>query len=325
MIKLLDGKALSEKIYEEAKETVVQLNYVPNLTVISVGNDSASKVYIRNKKRACEKCGIRFDHIDLNNIDGLSDEDLMSTLITFILDLNKNPDVDGILVQKPLPFKDKTLEDTVIKMIDPSKDVDVFSAESIYALYSYKDNKILSCTPKGIIRLLDEYKIPIEGKEIVIIGRSNIVGKPLALALLNRNATVTVCHSKTKNLKEITKRADILISAIGRAKMINKNYIGENCKVIIDVGMNRDTEGKLCGDVDFESVKQSSFSTYYTTYITPVPGGVGPMTVASLIENLLQLSEVRRGVIDIQRTIFEYDIRSTKDLSELLKEDIKDE
>lgn len=287
MIKLLNGKALSEKIYSNIKEEVDKLNRKPHLVVISVGNDSASQVYIRNKKKACEKVGMTFEHIQIDNskFEGMK-ETMMQVLAMQIQELNEDEDVDGILVQKPMLGLEKDDENLITSLIDPMKDVDGFSPVNISELYE-GNNDMISCTPQGIIDLLDSENIEIEGKEAVIIGRSTIVGKPLALALLNRNATVTICHSKTENLKEVTRRADILISAVGKAKMIDFSYIGNKCRVIIDVGMNRDENGKLCGDVDFKDVENSHFNTYYTTYITPVPGGVGPMTVASLIQNVL--------------------------------------
>lgn len=293
MIKLLDGKALSEKIYEKAKEEIKKLGYSPKLVVISVGDDSASKVYIRNKKKACEKVGIKFEHLQLDKKLLLDDFDLLQVLMTFINDFNEDKSIDGILVQKPIGFKDKSLENFITQMIDPEKDVDGFSPALIADLFQ-NDADTISCTPQGILSLLKEYEIKLEGKEVVIIGRSTIVGKPLALAMINENATVTVCHSKTKDLRKVTQRADILVSAIGKAKMIDSSYIGDNCKVIVDVGMNRDKNGKLCGDVDFDDIKNSKFNTYYTTYITPVPGGVGPMTVASLIQNVIELSRFNR-------------------------------
>ena len=294
MIKLLNGKALSEKIYSNIKEEVDKLNRKPHLVVISVGKDSASQVYIRNKKKACEKVGMTFEHIQIDNskFEGMK-ETMMQVLAMQIQELNEDEDVDGILVQKPMLGLEKDDENLITSLIDPMKDVDGFSPANISELYE-GNNDMISCTPQGILSLLKEYEIKLEGKEVVIIGRSTIVGKPLALAMINENATVTVCHSKTKDLKKVTQRADILVSAIGKAKMINSSYIGDNCKVIVDVGMNRDKNGKLCGDVDFDDIKNSKFNTYYTTYITPVPGGVGPMTVASLIQNVIELSKFKK-------------------------------
>lgn len=294
MIKLLNGKALSEKIYSNIKEEVDKLNRKPHLVVISVGKDSASQVYIRNKKKACEKVGMTFEHIQIDNskFEGMK-ETMMQVLAMQIQELNEDEDVDGILVQKPMLGLEKDDENLITSLIDPMKDVDGFSPANISELYE-GNNDMISCTPQGILSLLKEYEIKLEGKEVVIIGRSTIVGKPLALAMINENATVTVCHSKTKDLKKVTQRADILVSAIGKAKMINSSYIGDNCKVIVDVGMNRDKNGKLCGDVDFDDIKNSKFNTYYTTYITPVPGGVGPMTVASLIQNVIELSRFKK-------------------------------
>ncbi len=294
MIKLLDGKALSEKIYSNIKEEVDKLNRKPHLVVISVGNDSASQVYIRNKKKACEKVGMTFEHIQIDNskFEGMK-ETMIQVLAMQIQELNEDEDVDGILVQKPMLGLEKDDENLITSLIDPMKDVDAFSPALIADLFQ-NDADTISCTPQGILSLLKEYEIKLEGKEVVIIGRSTIVGKPLALAMINENATVTVCHSKTKDLRKVTQRADILVSAIGKAKMIDSSYIGDNCKVIVDVGMNRDKNGKLCGDVDFDDIKNSKFNTYYTTYITPVPGGVGPMTVASLIQNVIELSKFKK-------------------------------
>lgn len=294
MIKLLNGKVLSEKIYSNIKEEVDKLNRKPHLVVISVGNDSASQVYIRNKKKACEKVGMTFEHIQIDNskFEGMK-ETMMQVLAMQIQTLNEDEEVDGILIQKPMLGLEKDDENLITSLIDPMKDVDGFSPANISELYE-GNNDMISCTPQGILSLLKEYEIKLEGKEVVIIGRSTIVGKPLALAMINENATVTVCHSKTKDLRKVTQRADILVSAIGKAKMIDSSYIGDNCKVIIDVGMNRDKNGKLCGDVDFDDIKNSKFNTYYTTYITPVPGGVGPMTVASLIQNVIELSRFKK-------------------------------
>ena len=295
MIKLLNGKALSEKIYSNIKEEVDKLNRKPHLAVISVGNDSASQVYIRNKKKACEKVGITFEHIQIDNskFEGMK-ETMVQVLAMQIQELNEDEDVDGILVQKPMLGLEKDDENLVTSLIDPTKDVDGFSPANISELYE-GNNDMISCTPQGIIDLLDSENIKIEGKEVVIIGRSTIVGKPLALALLNRNATVTVCHSKTEDLRKVTQRADILVSAVGKAKMIDHSYITLKCECVIDVGMNRDEDNKLCGDCNFNDITNwwNNSQLHKERYITPVPGGVGPMTVASLIQNVLYCYKCR--------------------------------
>ena len=304
MIKIMDGKATSNKILEEESIKISKLPFKPKLVVISVGDDQASKVYIRNKRRACDKVNIEFEEIHINN-EGLSSEDLFEKLKTIVIELNNDLSVNGILIQKPIIGLDKDHEEELFLAINPAKDVDVFNLSNIIKIYQGK-NELLPCTPKGILTLLDEYKINVEGKNVVIIGRSNIVGKPLSLALLNKNATVTICHSKTKDLKEITKNADILITAIGKPKMIDHSYITLKCKCIIDVGMNRDENNKLCGDCNFKDITNwwdfkdminwwNSFQLNEKRYITPVPGGVGPMTVASLIQNVLQLCKKDKG------------------------------
>lgn len=292
---ILDGKQTSEKILNNVKEEINNLPYIPKLVVISVGEDQASKVYIRNKCNACNKVGINFEEIHIDN-KGLSSKELFKKLYDEILKLDTDPSVNGILIQKPIIGLDKDHEETLFLTINPFKDVDVFNLSNTIEIYQ-GENKLLPCTPKGILTLLDEYKIDVEGKNVVIIGRSNIVGKPLSLALLNRNATVTVCHSKTKDLKEITKNADILIIAIGKPKMIDHSYITLKCECIIDVGMNRDEDNKLCGDCDFNDITNwwNNSQLHKERYITPVPGGVGPMTVASLMQNVLQLCKKNKG------------------------------
>ncbi|MCR5451916.1 MAG: bifunctional methylenetetrahydrofolate dehydrogenase/methenyltetrahydrofolate cyclohydrolase FolD [Lachnospiraceae bacterium] len=272
MSTLIDGKKISQDIKDELKEKVSGLNAKGtevSLAVILVGEDPASQVYVRNKKKACEYIGIRSISHELP--DSTSEEELLS----LISDLNKDDSVDGILVQLPLPSHIN--EDTVIKAIAPEKDVDGFHPQNVGAL-SIGQKGYVSCTPAGIIQLLKRSNINMDGAHAVIIGRSNIVGKPMALLLLRENATVTITHSHTKDLKEITKQADILIVAIGKAKFVNDEYIKEGA-VVIDVGMDRDENGKLCGDVDFDSVKDKCSA------ITPVPGGVGPMTIAMLMNN----------------------------------------
>ncbi|MBQ8946768.1 MAG: bifunctional methylenetetrahydrofolate dehydrogenase/methenyltetrahydrofolate cyclohydrolase FolD [Lachnospiraceae bacterium] len=272
MPQIIDGKAISAQIKEEVKQKVSELNAKGInvcLAVIQVGNDPASSVYVGNKKKACEYCGIRSESYEL------AEETSESELLELIGRLNKDEAVDGILVQLPLPSH--ISEDKVIAAIDPSKDVDGFSVNSVGALAVGKKG-FRSCTPAGIIELLKRSNIEISGRECVIIGRSNIVGKPMALMMLEQNATVTVCHSRTVDLASVTSRADILIVAIGRPRMITSEYVKEGA-VVIDVGIHRNENNKLCGDVDFDDVKDKC------SYITPVPGGVGPMTIAMLMHN----------------------------------------
>ncbi len=274
MATIIDGKMISQQIKDEVKEKVAELKSQGRevcLAVIQVGDNPASTVYVGNKKTACAYVGIKSLAYELPG--ETSEEELLS----LVRELNGKEDVHGILVQLPLP--DHIDEDKVIRTIAPEKDVDGFHPQSVGAL-SIGQPGFVSCTPAGIIQLLKRSDIEIDGKECVIIGRSNIVGKPMALLLLRENGTVTVCHSHTKNIKEVTRRADILVVAIGRAKMVDASYIKEGA-VVIDVGMDRDENGKLCGDVDFEDVKEKAGA------ITPVPGGVGPMTIAMLMYNCL--------------------------------------
>ena len=266
---ILDGKALSLKILEQVKERVAKLNKQPHLVVILVGENPASKIYVNNKKKAAEKVGIKSTVIEMNA--ETSEEELLET----IEKLNEDDDVTGILVQLPLPKHiDKN---KVILAISPKKDVDGFTPENVGKLVIGLEPYFYPATPQGIMMLLDEYKIPIEGKDAVVIGRSNIVGRPMAQLLLKRNATVTMCHSYTPNIEDKIKTADIVISAVGkkivRCKMVKNN----SC--LVDVGIFRDANGKLTGDVDFDFVSPTC------GYISPVPGGVGPMTIASLMYN----------------------------------------
>lgn len=272
MGKRIDGKAISQMVKDELKERVKKENIDACLAVIQVGNDPASTVYVGNKKKACEYIGIRSLSYEL------PEETKEEELLDLIGELNGRADVDGILVQLPLPSHMD--EDKVIKTISPQKDVDGFHPQSVGAL-SIGQPGFVSCTPAGVIQLLKRSGIEIEGKECVIVGRSNIVGKPMALLMLRENATVTVCHSRTKDLKEVTKRADILIVAIGKPKFITKDYVKEGA-VVIDVGIHRGSDNKLCGDVDFDEVEP------VTSAITPVPGGVGPMTIAMLMNNCVE-------------------------------------
>lgn len=272
MGKRIDGKAISQMVKDELKERVKKENIDACLAVIQVGNDPASTVYVGNKKKACEYIGIRSLSYEL------PEETKEEELLELIGELNGRADVDGILVQLPLPSHMD--EDKVIKTISPKKDVDGFHPQSVGAL-SIGQPGFVSCTPAGVIQLLKRSGVEIEGKECVIVGRSNIVGKPMALLMLRENATVTVCHSRTKDLKEVTKRADILIVAIGKPKFITKDYVKEGA-VVIDVGIHRGSDNKLCGDVDFDEVEP------VTSAITPVPGGVGPMTIAMLMNNCVE-------------------------------------
>lgn len=275
MAKIISGKEISGIIKDELKEKVAKDKLDVTLAVILVGNDPASSVYVKNKKKACEYIGIRSLSYELE--ESTSQEELLD----LIKELNQREDVQGILVQLPLPKHID--EDLVIHTISPAKDVDGFHPQSVGAL-SIGQKGFVSCTPAGVVQLLKRSHIDIEGKECVIVGRSNIVGKPMAMLMLRENATVTICHSRTKDLKEVTKRADILIVAIGKPKFITADYVKKGA-VVIDVGIHRGEDGKLCGDVDFDSVEPLCEA------ITPVPGGVGPMTIAMLMNNLVESIE----------------------------------
>ncbi len=275
MALLIDGKKISGEIKDELKEKVSALKAEGKeitLAVIQVGKDPASTVYVGNKKKACEYIGIRSLAYEL------PEETAETELLELVTELNQRKDVNGILVQLPLPGHIN--EDLVIQTISPLKDVDGFHPQSVGRL-SIGQKGFASCTPAGIIQLLKRSGIDIEGKECVIVGRSNIVGKPMALLLLRENGTVTVCHSRTRNLKEVTKRADILVVAIGKPKFITADYVKEGA-VVIDVGIHRNENNKLCGDVDFDDVVE------HVSAITPVPGGVGPMTIAMLMNNCVE-------------------------------------
>ncbi|NLZ83625.1 MAG: bifunctional methylenetetrahydrofolate dehydrogenase/methenyltetrahydrofolate cyclohydrolase FolD [Clostridiales bacterium] len=272
MAHIIDGKKISNEIKDELKvkvELLKEQNITVTLAVIQVGNNPASTVYVGNKKKACAYVGINSVSYELP--EGTSEEELLS----LVNKLNKDNEVNGILVQLPLPKHID--EDKIIRTISPLKDVDGFHPQSVGAL-SIGQRGFVSCTPAGIIELLKRSGITIEGKECVIVGRSNIVGKPMAMLMLRENATVTICHSRTKDLMDVTKRADILVVAIGKTKLINKDFVKDGA-VIIDVGMNRDENNKLCGDVDYDDVLSKASA------ITPVPGGVGPMTIAMLMKN----------------------------------------
>ena len=282
-MKLIDGKAISKAVREELRETVSDLKsrgIEITLAVVLAGDDQASKVYVRNKKNACEEVGIR-------SLEILLPADVtMEELIAKIDELNSDPDVNGILVQLPLP--DHLDESAVIRRISPLKDVDGFHPENVGAL-SIGLPGFVSCTPAGIIELLKRSGIEAEGKRCVVVGRSNIVGKPMAILMLRENATVTVAHSSTKDLASVTSEADILITAVGKAKMFGPEYIKDGA-VVIDCGMNRDENGKLCGDVDFAACCDK------TSFITPVPGGVGPMTVTLLMKNCIDSVRIQNRI-----------------------------
>lgn len=274
-MELIDGKLISKTIKDELKDEVAKLKEQgkeATLAVIQVGADPASSIYVNNKKKACEYIGINSLSYEL------PEETTEEELLKLVNDLNANDKVNGILVQLPLPKHMD--EEKVIKTISPAKDVDGFHTQNVGALV-VGSNGFVSCTPAGVIQLLKRSGVDITGKNAVIIGRSNIVGKPMALLMLRENATVTVCHSKTTNLADICRTADILIVAVGKPKMIDEKYIKEGA-VVIDVGIHRDENNKICGDVDFDKVKD------LCSKITPVPGGVGPMTIAMLMNNCVQ-------------------------------------
>jgi len=278
MSQIIDGKELAKNIRLKLKDEVEELKKAeihPKLAVIMVGDDKASKVYVKNKSKACEDVGIEYqEHI-------LSATTKMEELLELIEKLNNDETIHGILVQSPLPQGLDANE--AFRKISPKKDVDGFNPINVGKL-SLNQDCFVSCTPFGIIKMLEAYNIEMQGAHAVIIGRSNIVGKPLAQCLLNKNATVTICHSKTKNLKEMTKQADILIAAIGKPKFVTEDMVKEGATVI-DVGINRMDDGKLLGDTDFETIKEKA------SYITPVPGGVGPMTIAMLMHNVVKAAK----------------------------------
>lgn len=278
MGKIIDGKLISTQIKDELKEEVAKRKrqgICPCLAVIQVGNDPASSVYVNNKKKACEYIGI--DSLAYELEENISQEELL----TLIKELNQNEKVHGILVQLPLPHHiDET---AVLHAISPQKDVDGFHPETVGTMM-IGEKGFLPCTPAGVIQLLKRSGVDIEGKECVVVGRSNIVGKPMAMLLLRENGTVTITHSKTKDLQEVTKRADILVAAIGKPKFITKEYVKEGA-VVIDVGIHRNEQNRLCGDVDFDDVLN------HVSAITPVPGGVGPMTIAMLMKNCVDAAK----------------------------------
>ena len=283
MAKIIDGKAVSASVKEAvAKEAAAlkEKGILVGLAVVIVGNDPASRVYVNNKKKACAACGIESYEY------ALPEETTEEELLALVEKLNGDPAVNGILVQLPLPRQID--EHRIIEAISPKKDVDAFHAVNVGKIM-IGDFDFLPCTPSGCMDLIDSTGVPVEGKRCVVIGRSNIVGKPMAMLLLHRNGTVTICHSKTKNLKEICREADILVAAVGRPNFVPADMVKEGA-VVIDVGMNRLENGKLCGDVDFEGVSKVA------GWITPVPGGVGPMTIATLMRNTLTAAKLQNGM-----------------------------
>ena len=280
---IIDGKKVSAQVKEQVRietEELVKKGIKPGLAVIIVGDDPASRVYVNNKKKACEKVGF------LSKEFALPATTTQEELLALVNELNEDKEINGILCQLPLP---KGLDEkAVIEAISPLKDVAAFHASNVGKII-IGDYDFLPCTPAGVMEMLHSYNIPVEGKECVVIGRSNIVGKPMAMLLLHENGTVTITHSRTKNLKEVTKRADILVAAIGKPKFVTADMVKEGA-VVIDVGMDRDENGKLCGDVDFENVKEKCSA------ITPVPGGVGPMTIAVLMKNTLKACKIQNNL-----------------------------
>ena len=285
MAVIIDGKELAKKIRNNLRiecEELKQKNIKSKLAVIMVGDDPASKVYVRNKSKACEDVGIEYDEYLLDK------ETTQKELIELIKKLNDEKNINGILLQSPIPSNLDINE--AFRTIAPEKDVDGFNPVNVGKLVLDQDT-FVSCTPYGIIKMFEEYNIDLSGKNVVILGRSNIVGKPLIHCCLNKNATVTTCHSKTQNLAQKAKEADILISAIGKAHFVTADMVKENA-VVIDVGINRLDNGKITGDVDFENVKEK------VSYITPVPGGVGPMTIDMLMNNVIKATRRQNGLID---------------------------
>jgi len=283
-MQIIDGKKVSANVKErvrlECDRLVKEHGVTPGLAVVIVGDDPASRVYVNNKKKACELVGFKSEEY------ALPAETTQEELLSLVDTLNNKDDINGILVQLPLP---KHLDDkSVIERISPKKDVDAFHAVNVGKIM-LGEYDFLPCTPAGVMEMLHQYEIPVEGKQCVVIGRSNIVGKPMGMLLLHENGTVTICHSRTANLKEVCQRADILVAAVGRAKFVTADMVKDGA-VVIDVGMNRDENGKLCGDVDFENVKDKC------SYITPVPGGVGPMTIATLMKNTIKACKIQNNI-----------------------------
>ena len=275
---ILDGKKLRDKIFENLKQKLNNMSEKPTLAVILVGDDPASQIYVKNKKKTAENLGI--NSIVINYPSNISEKILLDK----IQELNNYNKITAILVQLPLPKHIDKFK--IIDAIAPEKDVDGLTPYNSGKLFSGEEPYVYPCTPKGILLLLDEYNIELEGKHVVVIGRSNLVGKPVAQMLLNRNATVTMCHSHTKNLSDITKTADIVVSAVGK-NIIGEKMLKSDC-VVVDVGIFKDINGKICGDVDFANASKIA------AYISPVPGGVGPMTIASLMLNTVELADSKR-------------------------------
>jgi len=283
-MQIIDGKKVSAEVKEQVRQETLRLKeehgVTPGLAVVIVGDDPASRVYVNNKKKACELVGFRSEEY------ALPASATQEELLDLVHKLNEKEDINGILVQLPLP---KHLDDkAVIEAINPVKDVDAFHAVNVGKIM-LGEYDFLPCTPAGVMEMLHSYSIPVEGRECVVIGRSNIVGKPMGMLLLHENGTVTICHSRTKNLKEVCARADILVAAVGIPKFVKADMVKEGA-VVIDVGMDRDENGKLCGDVDFENVKEKC------SFITPVPGGVGPMTIATLMKNTIKACRLQNGL-----------------------------
>ena len=283
MAEIIDGKAIAAAVRQDAAGEVralVEKGIQPGLAVVIVGDDPASRIYVNNKKKACQEIGVYSEEY------ALPATTTQEELLQLIHKLNEKKEINGILVQSPLP---KGLDEkAVVENIDPQKDVDAFHAVNVGKIM-IGNFQFLPCTPAGVIELLDRSGVSIEGKRCVVVGRSNIVGKPMAMLLLHRNGTVTMCHSRTKNLAEICREADILVAAVGKPKFITKDMVKPGAAVI-EVGMDRDENGKLCGDVDFNAVKEIA------GYITPVPGGVGPMTIAMLMKNVVCAAKIQNGL-----------------------------
>ena len=283
MAKLINGKEVSLAVQERIRketEALKEKGITPGLAVVIVGDDPASRTYVNNKKKACERVGFHSEEY------ALPATTTQEELLALVKELNQRPEINGILVQSPLP---KGLDEKmIVENIDPNKDVDAFHAVNVGKIM-IGDFSFLPCTPAGVIELLDYEGIDIAGKECVVLGRSNIVGKPMAMLLLHRNGTVTICHSRTKNLQEVCSRADILVAAVGKPGFVTGDMVKEGA-VVIDVGINRNAEGKLCGDVDFDSVAPKA------AYLTPVPGGFGPMTIAMLMQNTLTAAKEQNGL-----------------------------
>ena len=283
-MQIIDGKKVSAEVKEQVRQETLRLKeehgVTPGLAVVIVGDDPASRVYVNNKKKACELVGFRSEEY------ALPASATQEELLDLVHKLNEKEDINGILVQLPLP---KHLDDkAVTEAINPVKDVDAFHAVNVGKIM-LGEYDFLPCTPAGVMEMLHSYNIPVEGRECVVIGRSNIVGKPMGMLLLHENGTVTICHSRTKNLKEVCARADILVAAVGIPKFVKADMVKEGA-VVIDVGMDRDENGRLCGDVDFENVKEKC------SFITPVPGGVGPMTIATLMKNTIKACRLQNGL-----------------------------